>query len=93
MTKTVQSRPNRADRPQPPVAEAALRKSEERLRRITDNMVDLVVQVDMAVVEFVSPSVKKILSYDIKELIGRKRRRVRQRRRSGSPCPARSRKP
>jgi PAS domain S-box-containing protein len=53
--------------------EGALRKSEERLRRVTDNMVDLVIQVDQeAVIEFVSPSVKKLLGYEIRELIGGK---------------------
>ncbi|MCE5284026.1 MAG: PAS domain S-box protein [Deltaproteobacteria bacterium] len=53
--------------------EGALRKSEERLRRVTDNMVDLVIQVDQeAVIEFVSPSVKKLLGYEIRELIGEK---------------------
>jgi diguanylate cyclase (GGDEF)-like protein/PAS domain S-box-containing protein len=72
MTKTIQNKKKRTDYPQPPLTETALRKSDERLRRITDNMVDLVVQVDLgAVIEFVSPSVKKILGYDIKELIGR----------------------
>ena len=72
MTKTIQNKTNRTDHPRPLLAETPLRKSEERLRRITDNMVDLVVQVDLgAVIEFVSPSVKKMLGYDIKELIGR----------------------
>jgi diguanylate cyclase (GGDEF)-like protein/PAS domain S-box-containing protein len=53
--------------------EAALRKSEERLRRITDNMVDLVIQVDgEAAVGFVSPSVTRVLGYEIRDLIGRK---------------------
>jgi len=51
----------------------ALRKSEERLRRITDNMMDLVVQVDLeATVEFVSPSVKRLLDYEIRESVGQK---------------------
>lgn len=53
--------------------EAALLKSEGRLRLITDNMVDLVIWVDPeAVIEFVSPSVKKLLGYEIGEFIGRK---------------------
>ncbi len=59
--------------PEPSPAKVALRKSEERLRRITDNMMDLVIQVDQeAAVGFVSPSVKRLLGYEIRELIGRK---------------------
>ncbi len=50
----------------------ALQKSEERLRRITDNMEDLVLQVNLeGSIEFISPSVKKILDYDIADLLGR----------------------
>ena len=53
--------------------EAALLKSEGRLRRITDNMMDLVIWVDPgALIEFVSPSVKRLLGYEIGEFIGRK---------------------
>lgn len=53
--------------------EQALRKSEERLRRITDNMVDLVVQVNLeSVIEFVSPSVQRLLGYDLREVVGRR---------------------
>ncbi|HQN67866.1 MAG TPA: PAS domain S-box protein, partial [Smithellaceae bacterium] len=52
-------------------AQKALRKSEERLRRITDNMEDLVLQVNPeGIIEFISPSVKKVLDYDIADLIG-----------------------
>lgn len=52
-------------------AQKALRKSEERLRRITDNMEDLVLQVNLkGTIEFISPSVKKVLDYDIADLIG-----------------------
>ncbi len=52
-------------------AQKALRKSEERLRRITDNMEDLVLQVNPeGTIEFISPSVKKVLDYDIADLIG-----------------------
>lgn len=62
-----------ADQPPPASLVQALRKSEARLRRITDNMVDLVVQVDLeATVEFVSPSVKRLLDYEILESVGRK---------------------
>ncbi|HRS83599.1 MAG TPA: PAS domain S-box protein [Smithellaceae bacterium] len=50
----------------------ALQKSEERLRRITDNMEDLVLQVNLeGIIEFISPSVKQVLDYEIAELIGR----------------------
>ncbi len=53
--------------------ERALRRSEERLRQITDNMVDLVVRVDLeSVIEFAFPSVKRLLGYDIPEVIGRR---------------------
>jgi PAS domain-containing protein len=66
MKKTNQNKTNRTGYPQPPQVETALRKSDDRLRRITDNMVDLVIQVDLeAMIEFVSPSVKKMLGYDI----------------------------
>jgi diguanylate cyclase (GGDEF)-like protein/PAS domain S-box-containing protein len=52
-------------------AQKALRKSEERLRRITDNMEDLILQVNLdGVIKFISPSVKKVLDYDIADLIG-----------------------
>lgn len=52
-------------------AQKALRKSEERLRRITDNMEDLVLLVNLeGTIEFISPSVKKVLDYDIADLIG-----------------------
>lgn len=50
----------------------ALKTSEERLRQITDNMGDLVLRVNLeGVIEFISPSVKQVLDYDIAELIGR----------------------
>ncbi|MFA5756053.1 MAG: PAS domain S-box protein [Smithellaceae bacterium] len=49
----------------------ALQKSEERLRRITDNMEDLVLQVNLeGTIEFISPSVKQVLDYDIADLLG-----------------------
>ena len=52
-------------------AQKALRKSEERFRRITDNMEDLVLQVNPeGIIEFISPSVKKVLDYNIADLIG-----------------------
>jgi len=50
----------------------ALKTSEERLRQITDNMGDLVLRVNLeGIIEFISPSVKQVLDYDIAELIGR----------------------
>ncbi|MDD4862294.1 MAG: PAS domain S-box protein [Smithellaceae bacterium] len=50
----------------------ALKTSEERLRQITDNMEDLVLRVNLeGGIEFISPSVKQVLDYDIAELIGR----------------------
>jgi diguanylate cyclase (GGDEF)-like protein/PAS domain S-box-containing protein len=54
------------------LAQKALRKSEERLRRITDNMEDLILQVNLeGTIEFISPSVKQVLDYDIDDLLGR----------------------
>ena len=50
----------------------ALRKSEEQLRQITDNMEDLVARIDMkGQIEYVSPSVKKALDYDADQMLGR----------------------
>lgn len=52
-------------------AESALRKSEHRLRLITDNMVDIISQTDAGVnVIYVSPSVQRILGYLPQELLG-----------------------
>jgi len=45
-------------------AEVALRDSEQRLRRITDNMLDLIAQVDTrGVFTYVSPSYRSVLGY------------------------------
>ncbi len=45
-------------------AEIALRESEQRLRRITDNMLDLIAQVDRrSVFTYVSPSYRALLGY------------------------------
>jgi len=53
--------------------EAALRESEERLRRITNNMSDIITQVDTSgVIEYVSPSVEKIMGNTPKSLLGRR---------------------
>ncbi|MDD5711992.1 MAG: PAS domain S-box protein [Smithellaceae bacterium] len=50
----------------------ALRVSEERLRMITDNVTDVVTQISVeGIYEYVSPSVKRILGYDPKVLLGR----------------------
>jgi PAS domain S-box-containing protein len=53
-------------------AEEALRDSEDRLRRITDNMLDIVVETDLqGVCKYASPSNKPILGYDPKDLVGK----------------------
>jgi PAS domain S-box-containing protein len=52
-------------------AEEALRASEERFRRITTNMLDLVVQVNTeGIYEYVTPSTLSILGYRAEEMIG-----------------------
>lgn len=52
-------------------AEAALRASEERFRRITVNMLDMVSQTDTAgIVQYVTPSNQAILGYRPQEMIG-----------------------
>jgi PAS domain S-box-containing protein len=52
--------------------EEALRASEERLRLITDNMLDMVAQVDLeGVIEYVSPSHKNVLGYEPDDLLGK----------------------
>ena len=49
-----------------------LRESEERFRRITDNMLDMVVQTDLqGICEYASSSWKTVLGYDPKSLLGR----------------------
>ncbi|MDF9407164.1 MAG: Oxygen sensor histidine kinase NreB [Pelotomaculum sp. PtaB.Bin013] len=53
-------------------AEEALRESEANLRRITDNMMDMITQTDAGLVYcYVSPSHKSFLGYEPKDLIGR----------------------
>jgi PAS domain S-box-containing protein len=51
--------------------ENALQESEQRLRRITDNMLDIVVETDLqGICKYASPSNKAILGYDPKDLVG-----------------------
>ena len=53
-------------------AEVALRGSEQRLRRITDNMLDLIAQLDrQGLFTFASPSYKTALGYDARDLVDR----------------------
>ncbi len=53
-------------------AEEALKKSGEQLRRITDNMVDLVIQIDTeAVFQYLAPSVTRLFGYYIEEMMGK----------------------
>jgi len=53
-------------------AEDALRASEERLRRVTDNMLDMVSQTDAGgAFQFVSPSHFTVLGYTPDQLVGR----------------------
>lgn len=47
-------------------------ESEARLRRITDNMIDMIVQTDVkGIMEYVSPSHESILGYKPGEMIGK----------------------
>jgi len=53
-------------------AQAALRNSESRLRLLTDNMLDLIVQIDAAgIISYVSPSIRLLLGYEPAQLLGR----------------------
>lgn len=50
----------------------ALRRSEERLRLITDNMTDLVLMIDKNLtIQYASPSIKRILGFSVEERVGR----------------------
>src|SRR4030042_4884332 len=52
--------------------EQTLKDNETRLRRITDNMIDIIGQIDMAgVFNYVSQSIKRTLGYDPNELLGK----------------------
>lgn len=53
-------------------AEEALHRSELRLRRITDNMLDVIIQIDASgVIDYISPSCQSVLGYQPEELLGR----------------------
>ncbi len=52
-------------------SEESLRESELKLRRITDNMLDMVGQTDVAgVFQYISPSCERVLGYLPEELLG-----------------------
>lgn len=54
------------------LVEESLRESEERFRRITENMQDVVSEFDdMGRMRYASPAYRKVLGYDPEELIGR----------------------
>lgn len=53
-------------------AEAALRESEAKLRKITDNMLDMISQTDSeGIFVYVSPSYKSVLGYEPNFLLGK----------------------
>jgi PAS domain S-box-containing protein len=53
------------------LAEEALKASEETLRLITDNAKDIISKIDLeGIVQYASPSVKRVLGYEPAELIG-----------------------
>ena len=53
-------------------AEEALRESEKRLRRITDTMLDMVVETDLqGICKYASPSCRDIMGHDPKDLVGK----------------------
>ncbi len=48
-----------------------LQKSEENLRQITDNISELIMKCNIhGIIEFASPSAKKLLGYEVSELLG-----------------------
>ena len=50
----------------------ALRESEQRFRRITENMLDVIAQTDLlGTCEYASPSMKTVLGYDPKGMLGK----------------------
>jgi PAS domain S-box-containing protein len=52
--------------------EQAIRRSEERLRRITDNMLDMICQVDVrGVCQYGSPSIRKVLGFELNDVLGK----------------------
>jgi len=53
-------------------AEMALREREEKLRLLTDNMTDVVFEIDpKGIVKYVCPSVKAVIGYDPASVIGK----------------------
>jgi PAS domain S-box-containing protein len=53
------------------MAERALRETDMRMRLMTDNMLDVIGQIDVrGNYEYISPSVKKVLGYEQAEIIG-----------------------
>ena len=53
-------------------SEEVIRRNELRLRRITDTMLDMIVQIDnRGVCEYASPSIRNIMGYAIDDVIGR----------------------
>ena len=53
-------------------AEAALRESEKQLRRITDNMLDMVCQTDTrGIIQYASPSNESVVGYKPEDLLGK----------------------
>ncbi len=54
------------------LAEDRLRLNEQRLRLVTDNMIDLVSQIDLNhIIQYASPSHRWVLNYEPQELMGR----------------------
>ncbi len=54
------------------LAEDELARSENKLRRITDNMLDVIMEIDAQMqFSYISPSVKDLLGYTPEELIGK----------------------
>ena len=52
--------------------EQTLHKNEEHLRQITDNMLDIICEADaQGIIEFASPSCRKVIGYSPEELQGR----------------------
>lgn len=52
-------------------AEQALRESEERLRRITDNMLDVILEVDVeGNIRYASPSYQRVLGQEVNAVLG-----------------------
>lgn len=54
-------------------AEQALRQSEERLRSLIENALDIIMILDTdGTIRYISPSVEKVLGYPVVELVGKK---------------------